>query len=229
MGSWKGRGNQYTEFVRVLYCKLPTNGKQLPAFPLETMTGIEPRPQRWEARVLPLCHHAPPPQKWQKNHCEHDMKFLKQERKTCLDSLTAAKQLYFQNVITQNKTDQRKLFCITNSLLIKITKMPLPSHESTEDLANGLLSFFETKLTKIRDNFDNTCDFSSHDLPFSGESPLDNFYCLFISGVQASRLSVPHPWKPGSVEVLLLATLSPGGGSLSLWNVVHVVRMLLIR
>ena len=59
-GSWKGRGNQYIEFARVLYCKLPTNGKQLPAFPLQAMTGIEPRPQRWEARVLPLCHHGPP-------------------------------------------------------------------------------------------------------------------------------------------------------------------------
>ena len=53
-GSWKGRGNQYIKFVRVLYCKLPTNGKQLPAFPLEAVPGIEPRPQRWEARVLPL-------------------------------------------------------------------------------------------------------------------------------------------------------------------------------
>ena len=55
-GSWKGRGNQY---VRVLYCKLPTNGKQLPAFPLEAVPGIKPQPQRWEARVLPLCHHGP--------------------------------------------------------------------------------------------------------------------------------------------------------------------------
>ena len=54
MGSWKGRGNQYIEFARVLYCKLPTNGKQLPAFPHRALTGIEPRPQRWEARVLPL-------------------------------------------------------------------------------------------------------------------------------------------------------------------------------
>ena len=27
--SWKDRGNQYIQFVRVLYCKLPTNGKQL--------------------------------------------------------------------------------------------------------------------------------------------------------------------------------------------------------
>ena len=58
-GSWKGRGNQYIQFARVLYCKLPTNGKQLPAFPLTAMTGIEPRPQRWEARVLRLCHRGP--------------------------------------------------------------------------------------------------------------------------------------------------------------------------
>ena len=59
MGSWKGRGNQYIQFARVVYCKLPTNGKQLPAFPLKAVTGIEPRPQRWEARVLPLCHRGP--------------------------------------------------------------------------------------------------------------------------------------------------------------------------
>ena len=58
-GSWKGRGNQYIQFVRVLYCKLPTNGKQLPAFPIEAVSGSEPRPQRWEARVLPLCHRGP--------------------------------------------------------------------------------------------------------------------------------------------------------------------------
>ena len=51
-GSWKGRGNQYIQFVRVPYCKLPTNGKQLPAFPLEAMTGIEPRPQRWEGESV---------------------------------------------------------------------------------------------------------------------------------------------------------------------------------
>ena len=57
-GSWKGRGNQYIQLVKVLYCKLPTNGKQLPTFTLEAMPGTEPRPQRWEARVLPLCHRG---------------------------------------------------------------------------------------------------------------------------------------------------------------------------
>ena len=59
MGSWKGRGNQYIQFIRVLYCKLQTNGKQQPAFPLEAVPGTRPRPQRWEVRVLPLCHRGP--------------------------------------------------------------------------------------------------------------------------------------------------------------------------
>ena len=58
-GSWKGRGNQYIQFVKVLYCKLPTNGKQLPAFPLEVRPGFEPYSQRWEASVLPLRHCGP--------------------------------------------------------------------------------------------------------------------------------------------------------------------------
>ena len=41
-GSWKGRGNQYIQLVRVLYCKLPTNGKQLPAFPLKATLPLWP-------------------------------------------------------------------------------------------------------------------------------------------------------------------------------------------
>ena len=32
-GSSKGRGNQYIQFAKALYCKLLTYGKQLPAFP----------------------------------------------------------------------------------------------------------------------------------------------------------------------------------------------------
>ena len=59
MGNRKGRGNQYIQSIRVLYCKLLTNCKQLPAFPLEAVPGIEPQTQRWEARVLPLCHRGP--------------------------------------------------------------------------------------------------------------------------------------------------------------------------
>ena len=41
-GSWKSRGNQYMQLVKVLYCKLPTNDKQLPTFPIEVSPGSEP-------------------------------------------------------------------------------------------------------------------------------------------------------------------------------------------
>ena len=33
-GSVVGRGNQYIQLVKALYCKLPTNAKQLPGFSL---------------------------------------------------------------------------------------------------------------------------------------------------------------------------------------------------
>ena len=40
IGSWKGRGNQYIQLVKVLYCKLLTNSKQVPAFPREVASDI---------------------------------------------------------------------------------------------------------------------------------------------------------------------------------------------
>ena len=54
-----GRTEETSTYSSLGFCKLSTNGKQLPAFPHEAMPGIEPRPQTWEARVLPLCHHGP--------------------------------------------------------------------------------------------------------------------------------------------------------------------------
>ena len=38
-GSFMGRGNQYIQLVK--YCKLPTNSKKLPAFPLEVGPGFQ--------------------------------------------------------------------------------------------------------------------------------------------------------------------------------------------
>ena len=68
MGSWKGRGNQYIQLVKVLYCQLPTSGKQLSPFPLEVGPETEPQSQRWEARVLPLCHRGPSDVSYSINH-----------------------------------------------------------------------------------------------------------------------------------------------------------------
>ena len=58
MGSVLGRGSQYIQLVKVLHCKLPTISKQLPTFPHKVL-GLNHQPQRWEARMLPLCHRSP--------------------------------------------------------------------------------------------------------------------------------------------------------------------------
>ena len=58
-GSFVARGNQYTQLVKVLYCKLPTMGKQLPTFP-HKVRGVNRQPQRWEASVLQHCTAVAP-------------------------------------------------------------------------------------------------------------------------------------------------------------------------
>ena len=50
------KGNQCTELVKVLYCKLPTISKQLPTFPHKDQ-GSKRRPQRWEACLLLVAHN----------------------------------------------------------------------------------------------------------------------------------------------------------------------------
>ena len=59
MGSFVGRGNQYIQLVKVLYCKLRTRGKQIPGFPLEVRPGTKSRSQRWEARLFHSTTMAP--------------------------------------------------------------------------------------------------------------------------------------------------------------------------
>ena len=58
MGSFMGRGNQYTQLVKVLYYKLPTIDNQLPTFP-HKVWGLNHQPQKREISMLPLCHCDP--------------------------------------------------------------------------------------------------------------------------------------------------------------------------
>ena len=57
-GSFMDSGNQYTQLVKVLYCKLKTIGKLLSTFP-HKFWGLNRPPQRLEMSVLPLCHCGP--------------------------------------------------------------------------------------------------------------------------------------------------------------------------
>ena len=61
MGIWEGGGAEETStysLIKVLYCKLPTIGKQPPTFP-HKVQGLNCWPQRWEASVLPLHQYDP--------------------------------------------------------------------------------------------------------------------------------------------------------------------------
>ena len=62
-----GRAEETSTYSSLGFCTVNCrpNGKQLPAFPLEAVLGTEPRPQKWEARVLPLCHRGPNLKSWE--------------------------------------------------------------------------------------------------------------------------------------------------------------------
>ena len=57
MLSFVGRGNQYIQLVKVLYCKLSTISEQLPTFP-HKVCGLNHQPQSSEVSVLLLLHRG---------------------------------------------------------------------------------------------------------------------------------------------------------------------------
>ena len=61
-GSFVGRGDQYIQLIKVLYCKLPAIGKQLPTVP-HKVWGLNRRPERWRR----VCHHRGPRSQWMTN------------------------------------------------------------------------------------------------------------------------------------------------------------------
>ena len=64
MGSFMGSGNQYKQLVKVLYCKLSTNSRELPAFPLDVGPGLELLEVGGESvTTLQPCPPPPPPKR----------------------------------------------------------------------------------------------------------------------------------------------------------------------
>ena len=58
MGSWKGRGKHYIQLLKILWCKLPTNRKQLSAFHMRSSWDSN-SDLRGGRRVLSLCYRDP--------------------------------------------------------------------------------------------------------------------------------------------------------------------------
>ena len=56
-----GRAEETSAYSSSVFCTVNCRlmASNYTAFPFEAVPGIEPRPQRWEVRVSPLCHRGP--------------------------------------------------------------------------------------------------------------------------------------------------------------------------
>ena len=80
-------------------------------------------------------------------------KFVKQKlklRKLLEDSDTA----FYSNLVMENSHSTKGLFKVVNNMLNKKTESPLPKHDSTLQLANEFVDFFDEKIEKIQNHLD---------------------------------------------------------------------------
>ena len=89
---------------------------------------------------------------------EVDKQAFKDQKNKVNKLLDAKKQENLSKLIDSNKDNARDLFRVINSTLHRKQESPLPPHSSEEDLANEFGEFFNGKISKIRDNLDNTTD-----------------------------------------------------------------------
>ena len=165
-----------------LVCKYNHSLRQLldKHAPLKSRTVIV-RPKRpWLSESLKLQRSElrKLERRWRKNANPEDWASFTRCRKSFSDSLTKTKEDYYQNIIMENKMDQKKLFQLTKSLLQETSETPLPPHHTHGELANNFSDFFMSKISKIRDQFTNSDNKESDDIPFSGESFFQCFRSL---------------------------------------------------
>ncbi|XP_041466267.1 uncharacterized protein LOC121416820 [Lytechinus variegatus] len=94
--------------------------------------------------------------KWRKSKSVSDLNAFKTARNRTLYVMNKARSKYYTDCITDNSSNQKKLFGITKSLL-NMTKSDLviPPSVDNYDFVNGLGDFFEQKVVKIH------CDIES--------------------------------------------------------------------
>ena len=68
---------------------------------------------------------------------------------------------FYTEFVENNSHDQRKLFCATKKLLNKKSDTALPSYRDKTFLANDMGTYFIKKISDIRAELDNNCNFTS--------------------------------------------------------------------
>ena len=128
--------------------------------------------------------------KWLKSRDQKDYDDYKAIRNEALSLMNQARHEHYNECITVNSTDQKKLFGITKSFLnMKKSTPSVPPHIDTGNFVNDLGSFFEQKVLKISDSI-KTCladesNVIARNTPCSGvQHKLTQFSSLSESDVQ---------------------------------------------
>ena len=72
-----------------------------------------------------------------------------------------ARREFYTEFVENNSHDQRKLFCATKKLLNKKSDTALPSYCDKTSPANDMGTYFIKKISDIRAELDNNCNFTS--------------------------------------------------------------------
>ena len=103
-----------------------------------------------------------------------------------------AKRDYYAGQVEECAGDQKQLFKLVGGLLHENKEMPLPSHESTEELANRFADFFVEKISKIRQNLESMRE--------SLNAP------VITSEKQVPQLSVLEPASEEEIRKLIMSS-----------------------
>ena len=79
-----------------------------------------------------------------------------------------AKSDYYTNLVDDNRHDQGQLFKTVNKVMHRVKENPMPKSESPEQLANAFNQYFNTKIERIREKFDDGID---HAFDFDQQPP----------------------------------------------------------
>ena len=104
---------------------------------------------------------------------------------------------HYRNIIHENASDQKQLFKITNKLMHRNDVQKLPSHDSTEELADRFADYFIDKIMTIRSNLAHV---DHRQLP--AEEPCNFVFSKFstVSEDEVRKLIVKSPTKSCNLD-----------------------------
>ena len=100
-------------------------------------------------------------------------------RRAVVNHIEQCKIRHYREKWASCRGDQKKLFSLVNSLMCGITPISLPSSESDAQLAADFQGFFQSKITRIREELDRTLDLENFQVAPNLRDPPTSFFSEF--------------------------------------------------